>query len=304
VLIEDRMKMFMPFYYVSIVDYYNAQKLGKYIVTLEYKGSDYQANSLKIIVKDEQYVLLNTKVQGKQVKAQFGVNGGTARYFTGYISTISPSFAEGIPSVEVFCLDESYPLSKDKKSRKWSKVKRSDVAKKIAKEHGLKIDIQETSKVIDDITQSDETDMQLLQKMAEDETQDTIGKEKKYGINQAFWIAKVSGNTLRFRRRNFDTPIIRNHYYNSYDTSLIECAPTLMTNTKTATEESSASKGGTKGSPDISEKKTETSGGPLAMTQQEKARRKQSNNRVKFNTKTGKWEVVSYASGGGRVGAR
>jgi hypothetical protein len=107
VLIDDRMKMFMPFYYVSIVEYYNAQKLGKYITSLEYRGSDYQANSLKILIKDEQYVLLNAKVKGKKIKAQFGVNGGTAVYFTGYISTISPSFAEGIPSVEMFCLDES-----------------------------------------------------------------------------------------------------------------------------------------------------------------------------------------------------
>lgn len=307
---DDRMKMFMPFYFVSIVDYFNAQKLGKYITQLEYQESDYKADSLKISVTDELYVLLNTDVKEKKVKAQFGVNGGTARYFNGYIVAVTPSFADGFPSVELFCLDESYPLSKDEKSRKWGNVKRSDVARKIAKEHGLIADIQETSKVIEDLVQSEESDMQLLQKLAEDETQDSIGKKKKYNINQSFWIAKVKNGKLTFRERNLATPAIRNLYYNDFDTSLISCTPSLITNTASETEESSASKGGASGSADVNENKTEVSGGtkeaegPMAMTTNEKARRKQTGSRVAFNPKTNKWETVKNGSGGSSFGGR
>lgn len=90
--------------------------------------------------------------------------------FEGYISIIDINFAEdGIPTMLISCMDNTYLMDAKPKKRTWEKAKRSNVASQIFKEYGFKTVIDATSKTEDSISQSNETDISFLSKLADEE---------------------------------------------------------------------------------------------------------------------------------------
>lgn len=86
----------------------------------------------------------------------------------GLITSVQTSFpATGLPQINVSGYDLSYPMTKGKRSRNWDKKKDSEVVALIANEYGLTPVTVDTQVVLAKIEQSQESDFQFLEKLAE-----------------------------------------------------------------------------------------------------------------------------------------
>jgi phage protein D len=87
---------------------------------------------------------------------------------TGTITEISTSFAEGSsPELTVAGYDGLFPLTLGKQSRNWKNVTDSGVVSKLANEYGLDANVQSTQAQQAQIEQNQESDFELLKKLAE-----------------------------------------------------------------------------------------------------------------------------------------
>ena len=90
--------------------------------------------------------------------------------FKGYISIIDISITEdGVPQLALHCMDDTFLMDLTPKNRTWEKTKVSNVVSKIFKEYGFKTKIDATSKTVESIAQSNETDITFLTKLADEE---------------------------------------------------------------------------------------------------------------------------------------
>ncbi len=83
--------------------------------------------------------------------------------FQGEITSIEPRFAQNGRATLVFrAYDQSHRLHRGKQSRTFLEVTDSDIVSKIAKEAGLKADVDTTSIKFDYLVQANQTDMEFL----------------------------------------------------------------------------------------------------------------------------------------------
>jgi len=87
---------------------------------------------------------------------------------TGAITEINTSFAEGgSPELSVAGYDGLFPLTLGKQSRNWKNITDSGVVSKLANEYGLDANIQTTDEQHAQIEQNQESDLELMKKLAE-----------------------------------------------------------------------------------------------------------------------------------------
>ena len=140
------------------------------------------ASNCTITMFDPDLKYLNDKNMYKErvpitVKVTFQ---GKSTTFKGYLVNIDASIQE-VHTLKLNCMDESYPLDRKKVKKNWGKKKRHQIAREIFKKYGLKavVDTSEdkpteegtkdSSKTESDLTQSNETDMAFLTKLADQE---------------------------------------------------------------------------------------------------------------------------------------
>lgn len=86
----------------------------------------------------------------------------------GIITAVQTSFpASGLPQINVSGYDLTYCMTKGKRSRNWEKKKDSDVMSQVAREYGLNPVVEDTRVEHPKIEQSQESDFQFLEKLAE-----------------------------------------------------------------------------------------------------------------------------------------
>lgn len=86
----------------------------------------------------------------------------------GIITAVQTSFpASGLPQINVSGYDLTYCMTKGKKSRNWEKKKDSDIVAQVAREYGLNPKVEDTLVEHPKIEQSQESDYQFLEKLAE-----------------------------------------------------------------------------------------------------------------------------------------
>ncbi|HET9532618.1 MAG TPA: contractile injection system protein, VgrG/Pvc8 family [Blastocatellia bacterium] len=86
----------------------------------------------------------------------------------GMVTAVQTSFpASGLPQINVSGYDLTYCMTKGKKSRNWEKKKDSDIVAQIAREYGLNPVTEDTRVEHPKIEQSQESDFQFLEKLAE-----------------------------------------------------------------------------------------------------------------------------------------
>lgn len=125
--------------------------------------------------------------------------------FNGYISIIDIDFTDdGVPTMCLSCMDKTYIMDTQKKKRTWEKIKRSEVAKKIFKEHGLKTVIHDTKEKVDTITQSNETDIVFLNKLASEEDDYLVYVEGDTGYFVKKPTKVSSQATLQYKEAPYD----------------------------------------------------------------------------------------------------
>ena len=135
-------------------------------------GSD--SCTIQIADPDFKYINDNIYQENKKVKVTAGWYGFTYRFtFNGYISAIDIDFgSDGIPTLILTCMDNTYRMNKTKRTKTFKNKTSAQVVKSIVKKYGYKCVIQSGYKFTkqDTISQSDQTDIELIVGLANSET--------------------------------------------------------------------------------------------------------------------------------------
>ena len=223
-------------------------RLKKYITLVEFEESDSEADLVRITVSDKDLLFSNTVGLTKKmpVRVKMGFKGNLREVMNGTVSHIEADFGEeGIPSLVIGVVDSTNVIATKKRSRKWTKQRASTVVTQIAREYGLTPVVTTTPYVIDEITQEDETDAQLLMRLADDEGFQCYivpaSKKLYFGDRVVDSIAKDTiyynkgDNTVRYFRPNF---VEKNKAENTQSTESDVSDVTGDTINKTATASS------------------------------------------------------------------
>ena len=223
-------------------------RLKRYITLVEFEESDSEADLVRITVSDKDLLFSNTVGLTKKmpVRVKMGFKGNLREVMNGTVSHIEADFGEeGIPSLVIGVVDSTNVMATKKRSRKWTKQRASTVVAQIAREYGLTPVVTTTPYVIDEITQEDETDAQLLMRLADDEGFQCYivpaSKKLYFGDRVVDSIAKDTiyynkgDNTVRYFRPNF---VEKNKAENTQSTESDVSDVTGDTINKTATASS------------------------------------------------------------------
>ena len=183
-------------------------------------GSD--TAQIKILDPEFLYIDDNIFVEENTIKIKLGWSNTTYRVqFNGYISAIDIEFASnGIPQLTITCMDNTHKMNRKKKNATFSKCTSAEVVKKIVKNYGFtcvvdssyKFEKQET------ITQSDQTDIDFIQKLAQDEVYP--------------FTARLVGNTFYYvKKGKLGTPKMT-LTYRDFPHEVISFSPKLNKETK------------------------------------------------------------------------
>lgn len=142
------------------------------IQNIVYEDNATGSDLLSIYIEDPEFLFIDDDifVEEKQVKFLGGFDNDYRNMFEGYISMIDMEFPEtGSPNLVIHCMDNTHLMNRVKKKRTWENTTRAKVAQSIFKEYGFKVVIQDSGKVEESIAQSDETDIEFIIKLADEE---------------------------------------------------------------------------------------------------------------------------------------
>lgn len=135
------------------------------------EGSD----SASIGLSDPEFLYIEDDIfiEDNKIKIELGWDSSTYKVsFNGYISAIDITFgADGVPFLTITCMDNTHKMNRKKKDKTFNKMTSAEVVRKIVQEYGFtcvtdpdyKFTKQET------ITQSQQTDIDFIIKLARDE---------------------------------------------------------------------------------------------------------------------------------------
>lgn len=161
-----------PYYRIYIkgkeLDEFRYSMIKQVVYEDNASGSDL----LTIYIEDPEFIFLNDNIFIEDAKVKFigGYKDNYRTMFEGFISVIDVEFpSTGCPSLTIHCMDNTHTMNRTKKKRTWTNKRRSDVAKAIFKEYGLKTVIHNSPRTEESIAQSNQTDIDFLEKLAEEE---------------------------------------------------------------------------------------------------------------------------------------
>ena len=135
------------------------------------EGSD--VATIQISDPEFRYIEDNIFIEENTIKISLGWEGTTYRVnFNGYISAIDIDFnSEGCPNVTVTCMDNTHKMNTKKKSNTYKNTTSASVVKKIVKSYGFTCVVDENYSFTkqETITQSDQTDIEFITRLASDE---------------------------------------------------------------------------------------------------------------------------------------
>ena len=220
-MVLSREIMLQPYYEIHLNNVKLTNELKKYITNVEVEESDTEACMGRVTVADVDFKFSNmTQLAEKlPIKIYMGHKKSHRLMLSGEVSYIEADFGEdGVPYITIGAIDMTSKMTAEKKSRTWANKKSSEVVKQIAKEYGLKANVQESLNIIEQITQEEESDAQLVARLAEDE-----GYVFFYSSDTStiYWGERFEGLTAT-----------ENLYYNSGDKSVKTFKPTLVQKNK------------------------------------------------------------------------
>lgn len=145
------------------------------ITSIEVKETVEGADSATIQITDPEfrYIEDNIFLEENEVKIQLGWSGTSYRVeFNGYISAIDITFdSDGMPKVTATCMDNTHKMNRQKKDRTFKDTTSAAVVQQIVQEYGFSCVVDSTYefKVQETITQSHQTDIEFITKLAGDE---------------------------------------------------------------------------------------------------------------------------------------
>lgn len=201
------------------------------VFNMKIKKTSTGSSSLEIHINDKDMTFIGDVDLFKQnVPVKFSFKKGKGNdiiNFVGYVASVSVEMSDDIPKMVLMCSDESYKLDRKKKTKNWGKKKRHVIAREIFQSYGLKTVIDESqdkpstsdsSSESSEVTQSNETDMSFLTKLADEEADD--------------WLCYVFNGTGYYcKKKLLETPT-RTLQYRTGDCSIQSFKPTINQVTK------------------------------------------------------------------------
>ena len=184
------------------------------------EGSD--TATLSITDPDFLFINDNIFVDENTIKIKMGWSNSTYRdTFEGYISAIDIDFDNtGSPKLTVTCMDNTHKMNRQKKNKTFKKKTSAEVVKSIVKSYGYSCVIEKGYKFTkqDSISQSNQTDIDFITKLASDEVYP--------------FTARLVGNTFYYvKMGKLETPKMTLTYRN-YPHDIISFSPKINIETK------------------------------------------------------------------------
>lgn len=145
------------------------------ITSIEVKETVEGSDSATLQISDPEFKFIedNIFLENSPIKIKLGWDNTTDRTeFEGYISAIDIDFAkDGCPKLTITCMDKTHNMNRAKKDETFSNCTNADVVKKKCAEYGYTCVIESDYEftVQETITQSNQTDIEFITKLAKDE---------------------------------------------------------------------------------------------------------------------------------------
>lgn len=152
-----------------------SQEKKSCITEISIKETVVGADTCTISISDPEfeYIEDNLFINDNKVKIKAGWNGVSYRLsFEGYISAIDIEFPDsGVPTLVITCMDNTHLMNRKKKSKTYKNTTSAEVVKAKVKAYGFKCVVDSSYKFAkqETITQSNQTDIEFITKLAEDE---------------------------------------------------------------------------------------------------------------------------------------
>ena len=182
------------------------------------------ADTATIKISDPEFLFIedNIFLEDNKVKISLGWTNTTYRVeFNGYISAIDIDFtSSGVPQLLVTCMDNTHLMNRKKKSNTFKNCTNADVVKKICQEYGYACVIEQGYPFTtqETITQSDQTDIDFIQKLAKDEVYP--------------FTARLVGNTFYYVKKGHLGESVMTLTYLQYPHEVISFSPKINKESK------------------------------------------------------------------------
>ena len=230
--------------------------------------------TLRIADPEFRYINDNIFIEKNTIRIKMGFSDSTYRLeFKGYISAVDIEFgSDGIPILTITCMDNTYKMNRSKKNKTYKKTTSSNVVKKIVQKYGFKFKGDSSYKFSkqDSISQSDQTDIDFITNLANDEVYP--------------FTARLVGDTFYYQKMGklSDKPKYTLTYRN-YPHDIISFSPKI--NTEIIDKETSSSKTSTSSkSSTTSKTKSKSPSGSSSNDNSNKNKKGYT-----YNPKTKKW---------------
>lgn len=194
------------------------------INTISIKETVEGADSATIEIQDPEFRYIDDNIfeEENKIKIQMGWDSTTYRVkFEGYISAVDISFnSDGIPKLTITCMDNTHKMNRKKKDATFKNTTSAKVVKKIVKRYGFscKIDSSYSFEKQETITQSHQSDIEFITKLAGDEVHP--------------FTARLVGNTFHYEKMGkLKTPKMTLTYKN-YPHEIISFNPKINKESK------------------------------------------------------------------------
>lgn len=215
------------------------------INSIEVKETVEGADSATIQISDPEfrYIEDNIFLEENDIKIQLGWDNTTYRVgFEGYISVIDINFdSNGIPKVTVTCMDNTHKMNRQKKDRTFKNTTSAAVVQQIIQEYGFTCVVDSTYEytVQETITQSHQTDIEFITKLAGDEVHPFTARL----VGSTFYyekMGKLQSPKMALTYKNFPHEIISFNPHINKESKQIEIKSSSI---DTATKETSDTTG-------------------------------------------------------------
>ena len=194
------------------------------INSIEIKETVDGADTATIQITDPEFLYIEDDIfiEENTIKIRLGWDNSTYRVeFNGYISAIDINFDnDGIPKLTVTCMDNTHSMNRKKKNETYKNCTSADVVKKIVQSYGYTcvVDSSYSFKTQETITQSNQTDIDFITKLAGDEVYP--------------FTARLVGNTFYYVKMGKLTTPKMNLTYRKYPHEIISFSPKINKESK------------------------------------------------------------------------
>ena len=194
------------------------------INSIEIKETVDGADTATIQITDPEFLYIEDDIflEDNTIKIKLGWSNTTYREtFEGYISAIDIDFnSNGCPKLTVTCMDKTHIMNRTKKDATFKNTTSANVVKQICKNYGYNVVVDSSYKfeVQETITQSHQTDIDFITKLANDEVYP--------------FTARLVGNTFYYvKKGKLETPKMT-LTYKKYPHEVISFNPKINKETK------------------------------------------------------------------------